>query len=71
MIDEHTWASLLHLIETLDHHQAAHRRVGGRVAAAGGPPRLLRMDNGAELAFQRLAATVLCWKGRVVAHSAG
>jgi len=46
MIDEHTRVSLLHLVErsiTAEHLVAELESV---FAAAGGPPRVLRMDNG-------------------------
>ena len=39
---------------TLDHRRAARRRAGEVFAAAGGPPKVLRMDNGPELISQAL-----------------
>ena len=54
MVDEHTRESLLHLVER---SIAAERLVAEleRVfAAAGGPPKVLRMDNGPELVSQAL-----------------
>jgi transposase InsO family protein len=54
MIDEHTRVSLLHLVErsiTAEHLVAELEAV---FAAAGGPPRVLRMDNGPELVSRAL-----------------
>ncbi|BCK53195.1 integrase [Nocardia wallacei] len=59
MIDEHTRESLLHVVErsiTADRLVAELDKV---FAAAGGPPRVLRMDNGPEMishALQRFCA---------------
>jgi putative transposase len=54
MIDEHTRVSLLHLVErsiTADRLVAELERV---FVVAGGPPKVLRMDNGPELVSQAL-----------------
>ncbi|WP_342228467.1 IS3 family transposase [Nocardia wallacei] len=54
MIDEHTRESLLHLVErsiTAERLVAELQRV---FAARGGPPRVLRMDNGPEMISQAL-----------------
>ncbi|WP_280335623.1 IS3 family transposase [Nocardia wallacei] len=54
MIDEHTRESLLHLVErsiTAERLVAELQRV---FAARGGPPRMLRMDNGPEMISQAL-----------------
>ena len=54
MIDEHTRCSLLHVVER---SITAERLVFEReksFAAAGGPPRVLRMDNGPEIVSQAL-----------------
>jgi putative transposase len=54
MVDEHTRESLLHLVErsiTADRLVPELERV---FVAAGGPPKVLRMDNGPELVSQAL-----------------
>jgi putative transposase len=54
MVDEHTRESLLHLVErsiTAERLVAELERV---FAVAGGPPQVLRMDNGPELVSQAL-----------------
>ena len=70
MIDEHTRVSLLHLVErsiTAERLVAELERV---FAAAGGPPKVLRMDNGPELVSQALQQ--FCdGQGRPVLHPAG
>lgn len=54
MIDEHTRESLLHMVErsiTAEHLVTELETV---FTAAGGPPKVLRMDNGPELVSQAL-----------------
>ncbi len=54
MVDEHTRESLLHLVErsiTAERLVAELKKV---FTAAGGPPKVLRMDNGPELVSQAL-----------------
>lgn len=54
MVDEHTRESLLHLVErsiTADRLVPELEKV---FAVAGGPPKVLRMDNGPELVSQAL-----------------
>ncbi len=54
MIDEHTRVSLLHLVERSITAERLVTELESAFAAAGGPPRVLRMDNGPELASQAL-----------------
>ena len=70
MIDEHTRESLLHLVERSITAERLVDRAGAVFAAAGGPPKVLRMDNGPELVSQALQQ--FCdGQGRPVLHSAG
>lgn len=69
MVDEHTRVSPLNIVErsiTAERLVAELKKV---FAVAGGPPRLLRMDNGPEIYFSS-AATVLRPKDRNALHSA-
>jgi putative transposase len=52
MIDEHTRESLLHLVERSITAERLVAELEGVFAAAGGPPKVLRMDNGPELISQ-------------------
>jgi putative transposase len=54
MIDEHTRVSLLHLVERSITAERLVTEMEGVFAAAGGPPKVLRMDNGPELVSQAL-----------------
>ena len=54
MIDEHTRASLLHLVERSITAERLVAELEDVFAGAGGPPRVLRMDNGPELVSQAL-----------------
>jgi putative transposase len=54
MIDEHTRVSLLHLVERSITAERLVAELEGVFAAAGGPPMVLRMDNGPELISQAL-----------------
>src|ERR1700752_3619010 len=54
MIDEHTRESLLHLVERSITAERLVSELEGVFAAAGGPPMVLRMDNGPELISQAL-----------------
>jgi putative transposase len=54
MIDEHTRVSLLHLVERSITAERLVAELDSVFAAAGGPPRVLRMDNGPELVSQAL-----------------
>jgi transposase InsO family protein len=54
MIGEHTRASLLHLVERSITAERLVAELEDVFAAAGGPPRVLRMDNGPELVSQAL-----------------
>jgi putative transposase len=54
MIDEHTRVSLLHLVERSITAERLVAELAGVFAAAGGPPKVLRMDNGPELISQAL-----------------
>ena len=54
MIDEHTRVSLLHLVERSITAERLVAELESVFAAAGGPPRVLRMDNGPELVSQAL-----------------
>ena len=46
MIDEHTRESLLHLVERSITAERLVAQLEGVFVAVGGPPRVLRMDNG-------------------------
>jgi putative transposase len=70
MIDEHTRESLLHLVERSITAERLVIELQDAFAAAGGPPKVLRIDNGPELVFPS-AATVLRQQGRPVLHPAG
>jgi len=54
MIDEHTRCSLLHVVERSITAERLVIELEGAFAAAGGPPKVLRMDNGPELVSQAL-----------------
>jgi len=54
MIDEHTRVSLLHLVERSITAERLVAELEEVFAAAGGPPKVLRMDNGPELVSQAL-----------------
>ena len=54
MIDEHTRVSLLHLVERSITAERLVIEFESVFAVAGGPPKVLRMDNGAELVSQAL-----------------
>ncbi|HKI41770.1 MAG TPA: IS3 family transposase [Mycobacterium sp.] len=54
MIDEHTRESLLHLVERSITAERLVAELESVFAAAGGPPTVLRMDNGPELVSQAL-----------------
>jgi putative transposase len=54
MIDEHTRESLLHVVERSITAEHLVTELEAVFAAAGGPPKVLRMDNGPELVSQAL-----------------
>src|SRR5258705_7399959 len=54
MIDEHTRCSLLHLVERSITAERLVAEIEHVFAAAGGPPKVLRMDNGPELVSKAL-----------------
>ena len=54
MIDEHTRVSLLHLVERSITAERLVAELETVFATAGGPPKVLRMDNGPELISQAL-----------------
>jgi putative transposase len=54
MIGEHTRMSLLHLVERSITAERLVEELERVFAAAGGPPKVLRMDNGPELVSQAL-----------------
>ena len=54
MIDEHTRLSLLHVVERSITGERLVFELEKAFAAAGGPPKVLRMDNGPELVSQAL-----------------
>jgi putative transposase len=54
MIDEHTRESLLHVVERSITAERLVAELDSVFAVAGGPPRVLRMDNGPELVSQAL-----------------
>jgi transposase InsO family protein len=54
MIDEHTRRSLLHVVERSITAERLVIELEDAFAAAGGPPKVLRMDNGPELVSQAL-----------------
>jgi putative transposase len=53
MVDEHTRESLLHLVERSITAERLVAELEQVFTAAGGPPRVLRMDNGPELFLER------------------
>ncbi|WP_282780681.1 IS3 family transposase [Nocardia sp. CC201C] len=62
MIDEHTRESLLHVVERSITSDRLVTELEKVFAAAGGPPRVLRMDNGPEMisnALQRFCADLV------------
>lgn len=70
MVDEHTRMSLLNIV---DRSITAGRLIEGlekAFAMWGGPPLVLRMDNGPSVHLGS-AAGLLCWVGGGVLHSAG
>ena len=68
MIDEHTRESLLNVVERSITAERLVVELEEAFAAAGGPPKVLRMDNGPELVSQALQ-TVLREQGRAAATS--
>jgi putative transposase len=54
MIDEHTRLSMVHLVERSITAERVVTELEGVFTAAGGPPKVLRMDNGPELVSQAL-----------------
>lgn len=54
MIDEHTRVSLLHVVERSITGERLVFELKKAFAAAGGPPRVLRLDNGPEMVSQAL-----------------
>jgi hypothetical protein len=54
MLDEHTRVSLLYLVERSIIAEHLVAELEGVFATAGGPPKVLRMDNGPELVSQAL-----------------
>ena len=54
MVDEHTRESLRHLVERSITAERLVSELEQVFAAAGGPPKVLRMDNGPELVCQRM-----------------
>ena len=54
VIDEHTRCSLLHLVERSITAERLVVELESVFATAGGPPKVLRMDNGPELVSQAL-----------------
>jgi putative transposase len=54
VIDDHTRRSLLHLVERWITAERLVAELESVFAAAGGPPKVLRMDNGPELVSQAL-----------------
>ena len=54
MIDEHTRESLLHLVERSITTDRLVTELEAVFATTGGPPKVLRMDNGPELVSQAL-----------------
>ena len=54
VIDEHTRCSLLHLVERSITAERLVVELESVFATAGGPPEVLRMDNGPELVSQAL-----------------
>jgi transposase InsO family protein len=54
MIDEHTRKSLLHLVKRSITAERLVDELESAFTAAGGPPRVLRLDNGPELVSQAL-----------------
>jgi putative transposase len=54
MVDEHTRQSLLHLVERSITAERLVAELEKVFTAAGGPPKVLRMDNGPELVSQAL-----------------
>ena len=54
MLDEHTRVSLLHLVERSITAERLVTELEAVFVVAGGPPRVLRMDNGPELVSQTL-----------------
>jgi putative transposase len=67
MIDEHTRESLLHVVERSITAERLVIELEDAFAVAGGPPKVLRMDNGPELVSQALQR--FCEnKGRTLLH---
>ena len=54
MIDEHTRCSLLNIVERSITAERLVIELEGVFAAAGGPPKVLRVDSGPELVSQAL-----------------
>ena len=71
MIDEHTRLSLLHVVERSITGERLVFELEKAFAAAGGPSKVLRMDNGPEAQRRRSAETVLREQDRHGLHSAG
>jgi len=70
MIDEHTRESLMNIVERSIAAERLVTELETAFTLAGGPPKVLRMDNGLKLGFSR-AATVLREQDRLGLHSAG
>ena len=69
MIDEHTRLSLLHLVERSITAERLVTELEAVFAVAGGPPKVLRMDNGPKLVSQALQQ--FCETKVEFLHSAG
>jgi hypothetical protein len=69
MIVEHTRVSLMNLVERSITAVRLVTELEAVFAAAGGPPKVLRMDNGSRVGFSG-AATVLRREGPVILHTA-
>jgi transposase InsO family protein len=67
MIDEHTRESLLNIVDRSITGERLVEELKKVFAAVGGPPKVLRMDNGPELVFPSFA-TVLRWQGRALLY---
>ena len=70
MIDEHTRESLLHLVERSITAERLVTELEKVFAAAGGPPMVLRMDNGPEMISQALQQ-FCAGKVGMLLHTAG
>jgi putative transposase len=73
MLDEHTRESLLHRVERSITAERLVAELAKVFTARGGPPRVLRMDNGPEMishALQRFCAdrVIVCGPSRALLH---